>query len=307
MSCVVVVKIQGVDLSFGLDKNHYRLMLEAGLTLLNGADEVGQAVSRLLPRGSVTMKANCLARKLNSTPVALSDALSELLVTSGIDENNIIIWDRTNRELREAGYTLNASFSGRRCLGSDSQGVGYSRDFYTSGEVNSLVTQILIESADNSINLPVLKDHSLAGMSAGLKNMYGAIHNPNKYHDNNCSPFCAHVNNLEPIRSKHRLTVLDAVRVQFNGGPGYMAAYVEEYGGVIMSDDPVACDRVGLEIIEHLRHKYRLPSLEQARRPVKYLQPAAELGLGEADLSRIDLRVLSMNSSGNVHDGELLG
>ena len=61
--------------------------------------------------------------------------------------------------------------------------------------------------------------------------MYGAINNPNKYHADNCDPYCAHVNSLEPIKSKNRLTMIDAVRVQYNGGPGYVEDYLTYYGG----------------------------------------------------------------------------
>ncbi len=189
----------------------------------------------------------------------------ELLIEAGVSENNTVVWERSNRELKEAGYTLNASFSGRRCLGTDTNGVGYSSEFYTSGEVNSLVTGVLTEIVDVNINLPILKDHSLAGMSAGLKNMYGAIHNPNKYHGDNCNPFCAHVSDLEPIRTKNRLTVLDAIRVQYNGGPGFVGSYVYHWGGLVMSEDPVACDSVGLQILEDIRKTQGVAAIGKSR------------------------------------------
>ncbi|UCG61098.1 MAG: DUF362 domain-containing protein [Candidatus Zixiibacteriota bacterium] len=305
MSRVIVVRWAGGKADFGLDKATYGIMLEAALRALRQTADLDSVIGDMFPRGAIGIKTNCLTRKLNSTPVALADGLAEILTERGVDENNIVVWDRSNRELSEAGFLLNASFTGRRCLGTDTSGVGYSSRFFESGGVNSLVSEILTRTVEHSINLPVLKDHSLAGMSAGMKNMYGAIHNPNKYHGNNCSPYCAHVSNLAPIRSKHRMTILDAVRVQFNGGPGYMAQYIETYAGIIVSADPIACDRVGLEILEHMRKKYGLPTLENDGRPVKYLQPATELGLGESDLSKIELKVLSADQTGSVRDGEL--
>ena len=62
------------------------------------------------------------------------------------------------------------------------------------------------------VSLPVLKDHNLAGVSLGMKNFFGAIHNPNKYHDNHCDPFVAEVFDVPLVRQKHRLTVIDALR-----------------------------------------------------------------------------------------------
>lgn len=41
----------------------------------------------------------------------------------------------------------------------------------------------------------------LQRMSIALKNMYGAIHNPNKYHRNGCDPFAADLNILPDIRA----------------------------------------------------------------------------------------------------------
>ena len=84
-----------------------------------------------------------------------------------------------------------------------------------------------------------------------------------------------------------------------------MAGYVAHYGGLVISDDPVAADRIGLEVLEHLRLANGLPSLKDAGRPVKYLRSAQALGLGTADLSRISLTVLLVNSNGEVRKGEL--
>ncbi len=305
MSKVVVVRFTGNGQKHGLTKNEYQNLLEAGLKKLSSEKQTKSAVRKYLPKGVVGMKTNCLARTLNSTPVALIDAVFSLLTQAGYDENDVVVWDRTSRELANAGYTLNASSVGRRCLGTDANGVGYSSGFYSSGDVSSLVSRILTDMVNHNVNLPVLKDHSIAGLSAGLKNMYGAIHNPNKFHDNNCDPFCAHVNNLEPIKKKNRLTILDAVKVQYNGGPGFVSEYISYYNGILVSDDPVSVDRVGLKILEHIRKVNGHPHLEKVGRSVKYLASAQQLGLGVADMSRIDVDVLVVGKDGRQRAGEL--
>ena len=151
-----------------------------------------------------------------------------------------------------------------------------------------------------------MKDHSVAGLSAGLKNMYGAINNPNKYHADNCNPFCAQVSALEPIRTRNRLTVISAVSVQYQGGPGYIADYFAPYGGLIVSDDPVAADRIALEVLDHLRTAHGQPTLAKAGRPVKYLATAEEIGLGTATMSKINLRVAQVDVDGQAKPAELL-
>ncbi len=306
MSRVVVVKHEGAISGEPLPVGVYMNMLKEALTVLTGETEESSALRKLLPRGAVGMKTNCLTGKLNSTPIALVDALSGILEDAGWDANNIVVWERTNRELQKAGFKLNASSFGRRCLGTDANGVGYSARFYSAGESSSLVSRILEEVVAGNINMPVLKDHSIAGLSGSLKNMFGAINNPNKYHDNNCDPHAAEVSMMDPIRSKNRLTVIDAVQVQFHNGPGYDQRFLVRYGGVILSDDPVAADRVGLEVVERLRNKGGLPNLVEAGRAATYLRTAEKLGLGVATMSNIDLKVLVVDNKGRARPGELL-
>ncbi len=255
--------------------------------LATETDSLTAAVKKLFGLGAVGMKTNCLVGRQNSTPVALTEALGDLLEDCNLDANEIIVWERTSRELERAGYKLNAASTGRRCLGTDSHPHRYGSEFFSYGQVNSLVSALLVEEITSHINVPVLKDHSIAGLSGGLKNMYGAVHNPNKYHDNHCNPYAAHVSALPPIRDKHRLTVIDASRIQYDKGPGFMSNTMAPYGAIIVSTDPVAADSVGLYILEKLRRSHGLPTLEQAGRPAGYLEEAARIGLGQNRLDQI--------------------
>ncbi|MCK4607381.1 MAG: DUF362 domain-containing protein [candidate division Zixibacteria bacterium] len=305
MSKVVVVRRSGAESGDEFTNDHYRALLDVALPILSGMDDVSAAVKKYFPGGRVGMKVNCLTRRYTCTPVALTEAFLDVLENAGFDANDLVVWERTSGELQRAGYTLNASSFGRRCLGTDSRSVGYGRVFHSYGDVSSLISRVLLEMVDHNVNLPVLKDHSLAGLSGGLKNMFGAINNPNKYHDNNCNPFVAHVANLQPIRDKHRLTIMDAVRVQYDQGPGYSSDYIADYHGLIISNDPVAADRVGLEVLEHFRRARGLPTLAQAGRPARYLASAQEIGLGVADMDRIDLSVRIVDEGGQVRPGRL--
>jgi len=305
MSRVIVIRQLVNNPDKGLDRKSYKIILEKGLRALVSEKTLKAGIKKLFPGGVVGMKTNCLARAFNSTSVALTAALSDILIDAGIKENNVVVWERSNDELKRAGFELNASSFGRRCLGTDSNGIGFSSNFYSAGEVNSLISRILTNIIDHNINLPVLKDHSIAGLSGGLKNMFGAINNPNKYHGNNCNPYAAHVSALEPIKAKNRLVIIDAVKVQYNAGPGYDSRYINHYGGLILSVDPVAADRVGLEILEHLRKINKLPSLKDAGRPADYLKTAEKTKLGIAEMQKIDLKVIMVDENGSERSGEL--
>jgi len=259
MSKVVVVKFADRSQTWRFRLHEYVSLLDPGLKLLAGTNSSAKALSLLIPMGKVGIKTNCLTGKLNATSNLLVEVMCELLEDAKFEQNDIIIWERSSSELVRAGFQINASSFGRRCFGTDTNDIGYSSEFYSSGKANSLVSKIMTDLIDWNINLPVLKDHSIAGLSGAMKNMFGAINNPNKYHGNNCDPYTADVSNLKPIRAKNKLIVMDASKVQYQAGPGYNAQYIHNYNGMLMSTDPVAIDRIGLEIVEHCRKLNKLP------------------------------------------------
>ncbi|MEE9443461.1 MAG: DUF362 domain-containing protein [candidate division Zixibacteria bacterium] len=305
MSRVAVVKYFGDFLGEKFSVSVYENMIKAGIGFVAGNLSLNEYFKQLFPGGAVGIKTNCLT-PFNATPLNLTEAFVNILrENAGYDENDLIIWERTNHELKKAGYTLNAASTGVRCLGTDVATIGYDRTFLNSGKVNSMVSKILTRMIEHNVNIPILKDHSIAGMSAGLKNMYGAIHNPNKYHDNNCSPYAANINNLTPIRDKHRLTIIDAVKVQYDNGPGYAPHSIDSYNSLIISEDPVAADCVALEILNRIRARNGKKSLKELGREVKYLDEAEKLGLGQANIAKIEIGVLAIAEDGSISEGKL--
>ena len=263
-------------------------MFAKGLALLTGADDGAAAASLFRPDDRIGIKVNTIGGRAISTRPEVALALAGWLSRSGLAAKNLFIWDRTTRELRDAGYTPSAGGSDVRVFGTDAAGVGYGTDLVSHLGVGSLFSKILDEFATASISLAILKDHGMAGVTAGMKNYFGAIHNPNKYHDGRCDPFVAEVFDAPPVKSKHRLTILDALVVQYHKGPSYHARWAEKFGGLVFSLDPVAADAVGWTIIERLRAAAGLPTLEDEGRAPLYLATAEKMGLGRADPASIE-------------------
>lgn len=260
-----------------------------GLALVTGETDDARAVSSLFGSGDrVGIKVNTIGGRALSTGPDVALPLADHLSRNGLQEKNVFVWDRTTRELRDAGYAVNAGRSGVRVFGTDAAGVGYGSDLVSHLDVGSLFSNIQSEFATASISLAILKDHGLAGVTAGLKNYFGAIHNPNKYHDSRCDPYVAEVFDSPPVKSKHRLTVLDALVVQFHKGPSYHARWAAKFGGLVFSLDPVAADTVGWTIIERLRAEAGLLPLADEGRAPAYLATAAKMGLGRADPAAIE-------------------
>ena len=265
-----------------------RRLVDAALQKVTDAADTTTAWKHLFrPSDRIGIKVNTLGL---STQPAVVDAIVAGLRAAGIAADKIIIWDRFDVELAQAGFKLNRSGSGVHCRGTDAEriGSGYQQRIETSGLIGSCYSRIVAEQIDALICVPVLKDHNLAGVSLGMKNFYGAIHNPNKYHDRNCDPYVVDVVSHRFIRPKWRLTVCDATRAQYHAGPGRHPGFAWPFGGLIVSTDFVAADAVAADLLERQRKAKGLQSLAEEGRPAKHIATAAASGLGTAELNRIE-------------------
>ena len=265
--------------------------LDLALVKLTGLSSPAAAWKSLFSPGeTVGIKLSCLPGKPLSSSYGVVMAIIRGLKSAGLKESNIIIWERSERELERAGFSV--SRSGLKVEGTDSYpGDGYADDIEFAGSVGTRFSRIMTR-VDALINVPVLKDHDLSGVSIGMKNFYGIIYNPNKFHQNNCDPYVAELSTHPLIKNKLRLIVCDATRVQVNNGPAFFPGYAWEFGGVLVSRDPVALDYVGWQFIEQRRKELGLPSLKAAGREPKYISTAAKLKLGNIDekyIKRIEI------------------
>jgi uncharacterized protein (DUF362 family) len=264
-------------------------LIEALLSPMAGG-QGSEAFLRTLfePGERVGIKLNCLAGKGLSPRPALVFALIERLQEIGIEPSDIIVFERTERELKRAGFPIRKSKSeGARIVGNDSRGAGFEDEPTLFKSIGSCFSRILTRGIDGLINFGVLKDHDLAGVSIGMKNLYGLIHNPNKYHDNQCSPYVAHVAASPPVKEKLRLTLCDGMISQYRGGPALKKDCTWKAGILLASTDPVALDAVGAGIIEAKRRDLEVPTLADTGRFPAFLEEAHRLGLGEHRLDRI--------------------
>lgn len=290
-SKVVVITARNVFSGQGLpDPRVVLKMFRKGLELLTGASKAEEALAIWFkPEDRVGIKINTIGRRLLSTLPETSITLGLWLGQTVCREDNIIIWDRSNEELKDTGYKLSNTPGSLKIFGTDTRGAGYTEEPIVNRNIGSLFSRIQAELIDASISLAILKDHGLAGVTAGLKNYFGAIHNPNKYHDSHCNPYIAELFEIDLIRRKHRLTILDALKVQYHRGPSYHPQWAENCKKLIFSTDPVAADAVGWKLIDELRARKGLPSLKEENREPVYLFTAEKLGLGQARLENIEI------------------
>jgi hypothetical protein len=176
------------------------------------------------------------------------------------------------------------------CLGTDMlEGSGYDSRIVFSGEIGSLFSRVVTRGCDALINVGILKDHNLSGVSVGLKNLYGLIHNPNKYHDRACDPYVADVAAAEPVRDRLRLTICDAITAQCDGGPAFVPrAHVGRERRPRVHRSGRARPR-GLGPSRGGPERARAAPIRGSAREPRWLRTAAGKGLGTDDIDRIRL------------------
>lgn len=140
------------------------------------------------------------------------------------------------------------------------------------------VHRLVLES-DVFLNVPVLKHHSGALMTAAMKNLMGVVWDRRYYHTNDM-PQC--IADLVTV-VKPTLNIVDAYHPMVRNGPrGRSADDVVLMRTLLASTDIVAIDAASARLLGH------------APNDVRHVQVAGRMGLGTIDLGAVDIRRLSL-------------
>lgn len=90
------------------------------------------------------------------------------------------------------------------------------------------------------------------------------------------------------------MNIVDGLRGCFNGGPGANPQFIINYNTLLIGTDPVAVDSVGYDIVIKRRIKEGIQK-EDSPKGRKFLDLAADLKLGEADLEKIQLSNIELS------------
>ncbi len=146
------------------------------------------------------------------------------------------------------------------------------RECAEAGSLKKAQLHRLLLEADVVINVPILKNHGGAKMTACMKNYMGVVWDRQTMHRNNLPQSIAD----SVMYRKPDLNILDAYRIMVSNGPrGLGAGDVRDLGYLLLSTDIVAIDLYGTKLL-----KYSEDS-------VPYIKIAADAGLGNNDEKHI--------------------
>jgi hypothetical protein len=302
-------------------------MVEKGITTLTGKT-MPESFGLFFKKDDVVgIKVNPVGPGLISTRLELVEAVIDWLRQGGIPARNIIIWDRFDYMLKDAGYTPERfpgiGIEGLQTMDEDSasgktqdnsrwldkngnhlsQG-NFDKDVYYFADVDgpkdlpylnqhvfngkySYFGTLLTKKLTRMINIPVFKNTG-NGISIATKNLgFGAICNTGRLHRPLFFDVCTEVLAFPALRDKLVLNIADGLRAQYDGGPEFNAQFTYLYNTIFFATDPFALDMICHNILVEKRREMKVKGLNEHPRFTAYLHYAERLGLGIADPKKI--------------------
>lgn len=279
-----------------------KAMLSRLMTELTGKADLVAAVKEFVhPKDKVVVKVNGIARENMATNKEIVVPFVEALVAAGVPANQITLLEqyggfftstRITPAQLPAGVQIAIHQNGK-IKGPDGDKENPAMVAMPDRLIPGTGTRTKfvkpLTEATAAFNFALVKDHGICGFTGALKNMtHGCSINPHDFHVHNASPQIALMYAQDVVKSRVRLSILDAFKVMANGGPLWrMPQHVKPHEALYASTDPVALDTIGWEVVEKYRAELGLRSLTDDKRAPLYIKAAGELGLGVHDRSKI--------------------
>ena len=266
-------------------------MVTRGVMALTGEARAEAAWARFFRPGTrVGLKINLLGRPLIYTAREITDTLAAAAIAAGVKPEDVIVWDRHRDHFEPTVYKFGKGRFGERI---ESGGRYDSTKVLQASGGAAPIDTMASQATDITINLPVLKDHSGAGVTMALKNIaFGCYDHHRRAHDGNCDPYVAEACQHYVSVTRVPLIVLDATEACYDDGPqpGDRSRIWRE-NAIYVATDPVALDVVTRNII---LEKRRAAGLSDKLSQSRHIETAAAKGLGVGDLSRIDVTTIKV-------------
>jgi uncharacterized protein (DUF362 family) len=290
-----------------------REMVERGICALTGDSLAAAAWSRFVgPADVVGIKVNCTGHPhAVSSPLLVAEVARQVLAL-GLGPSQVVVFDRFRDQLARIGYerVLPAGVAVEAAEPDGPALAGYDPEVSVEAELGGVTERshlmaLVSRRLTRIVNVAVMKDHAAAGVTGCLKNIaFGCFSNVARAHRRGRHHLRTFVGTLaaaEPLRSRTVLQVLDGLSAVWHGGPFADARYVFHPRRILFGTDPVALDRVLLDVIDakrreegarsiwdrgprllvsSLAEQLRHPDLDMFVREPGHVEHAASLGLG---------------------------
>jgi len=305
-----------------------REMMARGMRTLTGAATTADAWRRFFePSDIVGIKVNCGGYPFCVSAYEIVAEAVRQLAGIGLPASQVYVYERFQNQLDEVNYAphlphgvqiVAAERANRNVDNSGYDPATYlEADFFGEEDTRSNMMRLVSSRLTKIINIPNMKDHGATGVTGCLKNIaYGSFSNVARTHQGGKSHTYSVVGALaavEPLRSRTVLQIMDGLRGVWHGGPfARTTRYVFYPRQILFGTDPVAIDRLLLDIIEEQRRAHGAisiwdrspgslkiddtrardadPNVNIIIREPGHVEYASTLGLGVYDRGRITVQ-----------------
>jgi len=302
--------------SYRTDRRAVRAMVDRLILAATGQPDLARAWGSLIsPNDKIGIKISAAGGELFTTHHDVVTAIVDGLVAAGHPRSSIIVWDRSLQGTKEAGYkkadgfelksiaprdgydpkaTFTAPLLGKLVWGD----VDYISDRGKSEPLSdtentssvSHFSRILSSEVTKIINVPVMSNSTTNGIAGCLYNMtIPNIDNWRRFAQGTGfgAESIAIIYSNPVISQKVVFNLMDGLAAQYGGGPQSQPNFALHHATLYASKDPVALDTIALKRLEEWRSKSNFPPIG---RLASYVQTATTVGLGNSDLSRVEVK-----------------
>ena len=299
-------------------------MIARGMTSLTGDRDPRDSWARFFNSADlVGIKVNASGAPGAMSMPAVVAEISRNLMAVGVKPANIVIHERGDGQIRLAHYERFVPDGVR--VESAATWLGYDPDVYVEAnffgedDTRSYLIRMVTEQFTKIINVPNMKDHSASGVTGCLKNVaYGEFSNVARSHykaQTETLTFIGTLAQVEPLRSRTVLNIMDGLRGVWHGGPFSTDKRYRFYPKQMkFGTDPVAIDLCLIDVIDTKRKqegaisvwerdmKYfgstrewqANPNVNRFVRETGHIEYASKLGLGVYDAHGIQHTEISI-------------
>lgn len=245
-----------------------------------GIEQLGSMTRFVKPGNKVVVKPNIgwartVEEAANTNPELVAEIIRQCLACGA---SEVVVFDHSCNE-QEASYTTSGiaeavEKAGGKMLGADRESNYRNANAPRAISMKKAKIHKAILDADVFINVPILKNHGGAKMTAAMKNFMGIVWDRQFMHKNNLPQAIAD----SILYRKPDLNIVDAYRIMVSNGPrGVSTADVQELKYQLLSTDIIAIDTVACKL---MRYDFK---------SVPYIALGEAHGLGCADESKIKI------------------
>ncbi len=308
---VLIIENPGATEAFSPLPAVVQEMVRRGITELTGKPNPREAwLSLVSTQDTVGLKVYSKPGPNSGTRPAVVAAVAQALIAAGLPPRQIIVWDKDELELRDAGFFKLGEELGVRVAASAKAGWD-STNYYETPLIGNLVfgdlefekkeegigrkshvSKLVSQELTKIINITPLLNDNAAGVCGNLYSLaLGSVDNTHRFEGEpaRLAQAVPELYAMPILGDRVVLNITDALICQYEGGQRGLLHYSTVLNQLRFSRDPVALDILSVKELDRQRRQARAVNV---RPNLELYRNASLLELGVSDVARLQIETL---------------